>query len=89
MIGTMPAVTDRARKGVSGRLSMAAMLLLIVVGSASPVASAQPPAASAPPDDAASALAQKYRPVIGIQTQSTPCGPGEPYLPTDALATSE
>ncbi|MFM2076265.1 MAG: hypothetical protein RJA49_155, partial [Actinomycetota bacterium] len=40
-------------------------------------------------DDAASALAQKYRPVIGIQTQSTPCGPGEPYLPTDALATSE
>ncbi len=38
-----------------------------------------------PVDDADAALADKYRPFIGIQTLQQPCGPGESYLPTDAL----
>jgi hypothetical protein len=33
--------------------------------------------------DAAAQLAQKYRPLIAIQTQAEPCGSGEPYYPAD------
>jgi hypothetical protein len=38
------------------------------------------PAAAA--DDAATQLAQKYSPVIVVRDQATPCGDGEPYVPT-------
>ena len=30
-------------------------------------------------------LADKYAPIIAVQRQTKPCGPGEPYLPTNAL----
>ncbi|MEI8238786.1 MAG: hypothetical protein WCI22_05150 [Actinomycetota bacterium] len=33
--------------------------------------------------DAATNLAEEYRPLIAIQTQAQPCGPGEPYYPAD------
>ena len=39
--------------------------------------------------DAARELAERYAPVVGLQTQREPCGPGEPYLPTSALEVTE
>lgn len=44
------------------------------------------PREAQPIDAASTELAMKYRPFIGIQTQAEPCGPGEAFLPTDALA---
>ncbi len=44
------------------------------------------PREAQPIDAASTELAMKYRPFIGIQTQAEPCGPGEAFLPVDALA---
>ncbi len=41
--------------------------------------------ATADPTPPATQLAELYRPYIGVQTQASPCAPGEAYLPTDAL----
>jgi hypothetical protein len=55
--------------------------------------SVAPPASARSGDDAttdaARELAERYAPVVGLQTQREPCGPGEPYLPTSALEVTE
>jgi uncharacterized membrane protein len=33
--------------------------------------------------DAAQQLAERFAPIVAIQTQNDPCGPGEPYYPAD------
>jgi hypothetical protein len=61
-----------------GRLAVALLAVLAVLASAAP-ASAQAPA-----DEVA--LAEMYAPVVRLHEPSDPCGPGEPYRPTDVDA---
>jgi len=39
------------------------------------------PSVAAADTDPAQVLAERYAPVIAMQTHTTPCGPGEPYMP--------
>lgn len=71
----------------AGRRRLAAFVAALLAGVVLVQAGPAPAAAqrSESSDDAERTLAERYAPIVGIQTQATPCGPGEPYLPTSAL----
>ena len=77
-----------ASRSPSGRrhlvaIATAGLATIVTVLLASPVHARAD--ASGTTDDAARELAERYAPIVGIQTQREACGPGEPYLPTSAL----
>ena len=61
-----------------------AALLAVIV--ATLAALAPPPARADDSLDAQTALAQRFAPVVSLVDQPEPCGPGEPYQPTDVDA---
>jgi hypothetical protein len=91
-VATMPGVVLTPARALCRRAiaaSLAALAFLALVPGATATADRINRADDSDIDAAAIELAEKYRPVIGIQRQAKPCGPGEPYLPTDALAIVE
>jgi hypothetical protein len=85
---------DGPARSVVGRRRVAILIAAILVGallSSAPTMAS--PASARSGDDATSdparELAERYVPVVGLQTQREPCGPGEPYLPTSALEVTE
>jgi hypothetical protein len=65
-----------------GRLALRILLLACALGLL-PVVVAMPVAAAQDPE---SELAQRYAPSVRLVEQEEPCGPGEPYIPSDVDA---
>lgn len=82
----MMAPASDAGRGRQRRVVVALLALLVVTQLApgAPRAAASP--AGTAPGTAEEQLAAKYQPFLAIREHVTACGPGEAFLPTDALA---